>query len=46
MIRFFDDEKCANNLLNRDDLSEEYKLEYIQRMDTILADINSIQEHC
>lgn len=42
-IRFFDDEECANNLLNRDDLSEEYKLEYIQRMDTILTDINSIE---
>ena len=42
-VRFFDDEKCANNLLNRNDLSEEYKLEYIQRMDTILADINSIE---
>lgn len=54
-VRFSDDEESARNLLNRDDLSEEYKLEYIQRMDTIIKDINSIEpislwpsivEHC
>jgi len=42
-IRFTDDEDAICNLLNREDLSEEYKLEYIQRMGTILESINSIE---
>lgn len=53
--RFSDGEGSARSLLNRDDLSEAYKVEYIQRMDTILTDINSVEifslwptlvEHC
>ena len=42
-IRFSDDEDAILDLLNREDLPEEYKLEYIQRMDTVLESINSIE---
>lgn len=43
-VRFSDDEIAAIDFLNCETLSEEYKQEYIQRLDTVIEDINSIKE--
>lgn len=43
--RFSDDEEAAIDFLNREDLSESHKEEYIQRSDTVLKDINTIVSH-
>lgn len=43
IARFNDDESAAINFLNREELAEEFKIEYIQRMDTTIEDINSIE---
>lgn len=43
-VRFSDDEIAAIDFLNCETLSEKYKQEYIQRLDTVIEDINSIKE--
>lgn len=43
-VSFSDDEIAAIDFLNCETLSEEYKQEYIQRLDTVIEDINSIKE--
>ena len=41
--RFNDDESAVINFLNCEELADEFKIEYIQRMDTAIDDINSIE---
>ena len=43
--RFADDEDAVVDLLNNESLSEKSRLDYIQRMDTVIMDINSIENH-
>ncbi len=41
--RFSDDESAIIHFLNCEELTEEFKLEYIQRMDTTIEDIDSVK---
>lgn len=45
IARFNDDESAVIHFLNCEELAEPFKIEYIQRMDTTIEDINSVKFH-